>query len=116
MDALETLRQRELERYRKAHATHLPRMTADALRAACLSNNGYETPELNDKLFLHFKGYREIEGLERYTGLRCLWLESNGIDRIQGLDAQTELRTLFLHQNLIARIENLEHLVHVRSA
>lgn len=33
----------------------LPRMTPKRLLAACIEHDGYETPELNDKLYLHFK-------------------------------------------------------------
>lgn len=40
--------------------------------------NYYSTPELNDVLFLHFKGYRKIEALEEFTGLRTLHAETNG--------------------------------------
>uniref|UniRef100_A0A8C6SI81 Uncharacterized protein n=1 Tax=Neogobius melanostomus TaxID=47308 RepID=A0A8C6SI81_9GOBI len=46
----------------------------------------------------------------QYTGLKCLWLESNGLQRIENLDAQTDLRSLLLHQNLLTKLENLEHL------
>lgn len=54
------------------------------------------------------QGFRAIQNLDEYTGLKVLWLEGNGLGKIQGLEHQTQLRTLYLHENLINRIENLE--------
>ncbi|XP_046558606.1 dynein axonemal assembly factor 1-like [Haliotis rubra] len=79
-------------------------LTKAFLRQHCKDNKLYLTPELNDVLYLHYKG------LEAHTGLKCLWLECNGIQKIENLEHQTQLRCLYLQQNLLTHIENLEPL------
>ena len=84
-------------------------MTAECLKDICRKDALYSTPHLNDRLFLHCKGFRKIQNLEPYTGLTSLWLESNAIEQIEGLDTLVNLKTLFLHENIIGTIENLDH-------
>mmetsp|Transcript_6051 Transcript_6051/g.6189 ORF Transcript_6051/g.6189 Transcript_6051/m.6189 type:complete len:476 (-) Transcript_6051:185-1612(-) len=86
-------------------------MTPKLLRQYCKDNGLYATPSINDKIYLHYKGFRSIQSLEEYSGLKCIWLEGNGLSSIGGLEKQTILRTLFLQENIIEKIENLESLV-----
>ena len=69
------------------------RMTKAVLKQCAVDNEGYESPELNDNLYLHFKGFRKIENLEEYTELKGLWLEANGLqnDRKHQPSVQVEM-------------------------
>jgi dynein assembly factor 1 len=69
-------------------------MNAKALLEACKEHNLYKTPELNDKLYLNFKGFTSIACLEPYTALKALFLEGNALDSIEGLPALPELKCL----------------------
>lgn len=83
-------------------------MSKPLLRKLCKEHSLYTTPSINDKLYLHYKGFSSIQNLEEYTGLKVLWLEGNGISKITGLENQVLLKSLYLHENLIESIENLE--------
>ncbi|XKL60880.1 hypothetical protein PGB90_007937 [Kerria lacca] len=86
------------------------RITREALRRHCIKHNLYTTPRLNDVLYLHYKGYKTIENLEEYTGLKCIWLNHNRITSINNLDHLKNLTCLYLHYNQISKIENLSSL------
>eukprot|EP00842_Homolaphlyctis_polyrhiza_P002333 jgi/Hompol1/30/HPOL_003834-RA len=88
-------------------------MTPRYLKQICKEQKLYQTPELNDIIYLHYKGFSKIENIDAYTGLKSLWLEGNGISKIENIEALTELRCLFLQQNCIEHIENLDALVHL---
>eukprot|EP00744_Colponema_vietnamica_P002875 GILI01004468.1.p1 GENE.GILI01004468.1~~GILI01004468.1.p1 ORF type:complete len:418 (-),score=81.80 GILI01004468.1:41-1294(-) len=75
----------------------------------------YTTPELNDKLFLHYKGFGKIANLEQFTGVKVLYLEGNGFTKIEGLECCTQLRSLCLQENLIEKIEGLDNLTNLDS-
>ena len=91
---------------------HLSDVTrfANNLLLFYLSLSGlYSTPSINDKIYLHYKGFKRIENLDEYTGLKAIWLEGNGFTKIEGLEHQRLLRSLFLHENIIEKIENLDN-------
>lgn len=91
-------------------------MTKDCLRKLCKSTDGcYGTPHINDKLYLHYKGFNKIKNLDEYTGLKAIWLEGNGFGKIEGLGHQPLLRTLYLHENIIEVLEGLDKLLELDS-
>ena len=71
-------------------------MTTQNLRLFCLEDELYEYPDLNSKIYLHYKGFTKIANLDAYVNLISLWLENNCIRKIEGLEKLTKLRTLFL--------------------
>jgi hypothetical protein len=98
---------RKLHSQQQKSSSAFPEMCEAEIRLSCMENNGYETPELNDKLYLHFRGFKRIENLDKYTGCKAIWLDSNGFDKIENLAALTELRCLYLSKNLIGKVEGL---------
>ncbi|RYG63794.1 leucine-rich repeat domain-containing protein, partial [archaeon] len=62
---------------------------------------------------MHFRGFKRIENLDKYTGCKSIWLDSNGFDKIENLTCLAELRCLYLSKNLIGQIEGLDSLKHL---
>jgi dynein assembly factor 1 len=69
----------------------------------------YRTDELNDKLYIHYKGWRELKNLDTWTGLKSLYADCNAFSYISGLQNCTKLRSLFLQDNCIKHISGLEN-------
>merc|ERR1711871_341570 len=84
------------------------RMTTKKVQALCKESGGYNTPALNEKLYLHFKGWPRIENLDEFTGARVVWLEGNGLAKIENMQPMAGLRQMYLQQNCIKKMENLE--------
>ena len=85
-------------------------MTPEALRSITDNLKQYRTAELNDQLYLHYKGWRKIENLEPYYNLKVLWLEGNALSQIEGLSHLSKLRTLYLQENCLASLDGLDGL------
>jgi dynein assembly factor 1, axonemal len=80
------------------------KMSEEFIAEICKANGGFRTPELNEKIYLHFRGFRKIEGLGSFVNCRALWLENNIITDIEGLDNLPLLDSLFLQYNHILRM------------
>jgi dynein assembly factor 1 len=74
----------------------------------------YRTPSLNEKLFLHYKGFSYIRNMEQFTDLKCLYFEGNGCKSMLGLEGNTQLRSLFIQENIIEKMEGLDTLKDLR--
>lgn len=74
----------------------------------------YRTAYLNDKLFLHYKGFSRIKNLEQFTDLKCLYFEGNGCVSLKGLEQNTMMRSLMVQENCIDSMEGLSTLKELR--
>ncbi|KAL4434994.1 hypothetical protein ABPG74_017750 [Tetrahymena malaccensis] len=104
-------RKKELERDEKGYTI----MSKNNLKIICENDELYEFPDLNEKLYLQFKGFHKIESLDEYVNLKAIWFNNNGISKIENLTNQTLLISLFLNNNLIAKIENVSHLQNLQT-
>ncbi len=84
-------------------------ITENFCKKLCHYNGGYESPELNVNLYLHFQGFRKIQNLDSFKNLQVLYLENNSINKIEGLDKLTDLTCLYLQNNYIKEIEGLDN-------
>lgn len=69
-------------------------MTKSVLRDICTQTKLYRTPHLSDKLYLNFKGFTHIAGLEEYVNLKALFLEGNALQSLAGMPRLEELKCL----------------------
>jgi len=83
-------------------------MNPKLLRTICRDQGGYGTPECNDVIYLHYRGWKKVEHLDEYVNLKVIYLEGNGFSHIQGLDNCPNVKSLYLQENMISKMENLE--------
>eukprot|EP01065_Artemidia_motanka_P024749 TRINITY_DN2964_c0_g1_i1.p1 TRINITY_DN2964_c0_g1~~TRINITY_DN2964_c0_g1_i1.p1 ORF type:complete len:555 (+),score=172.76 TRINITY_DN2964_c0_g1_i1:88-1752(+) len=76
----------------------------------CKELGFYSTPELNERLYLHSRGFGEIAGLDEFTGVKSLFLESNCLTEIKGLENNVNLSALYLAKNCITHVSGVSHL------
>jgi dynein assembly factor 1 len=85
-------------------------ITKKAIKASVKKHSLYNTPDLNDVLYLHYQGFTRIQKLDKYVNLKALWLNNNAITKIEGLSELRNLTCLYLQSNLIDCISGLENL------
>lgn len=75
----------------------------------------YRHFELNEKLFLHYKGFCKIENMHLFPDLKCLYFEGNGLTEIgDSLETCTKLMSLMLHENLLRKVDGLHTLTNLK--
>lgn len=89
-----------------------PRLSEGFIKSLLESDDQlyFTTRKLNKKLYIHFKGLKKLENLDKFTGLKVLYAEGNSIEKIEGLDQCTELRCLYLQDNRITNMKGIEYL------
>lgn len=90
-------------------------MSASLIADICKKKGGYRTPELNEHLYLHFRGFSVIRGLEDYVNCRVLWLENNNLESLEGLETLTVLHSLYLQHNCFSSLRNTPLYPSIRS-
>ena len=79
-------------------------MSKEAIRLAIKRKKLCDNPELVERVYLHNKGFTEIQNLDQYTEIKDLFLEGNELTKINGLDAQNHLEHLNLQKNQIGEL------------
>ncbi|RNF12217.1 putative dynein assembly factor 1, axonemal-like [Trypanosoma conorhini] len=89
-------------------------MTEEAILRRCKAHQGYTTPELNEKLYLHYVGFRKIASLESFHHCTVLYLNNNAIDSLEGLHPLRQLHSLYLSNNALQDCRSLPALPSLR--
>ncbi|RNF03063.1 putative dynein assembly factor 1, axonemal-like [Trypanosoma rangeli] len=97
-----------------ADSTDNTPMTEEAIIRRCKMHQGYATPELNEKLYLHYVGFRKIASLEPFHNCTVLYLNNNAIDSLEGLYPLQKLHSLYLSNNTLRDCRSLPALPALR--
>ncbi|EKF29007.1 hypothetical protein MOQ_007227 [Trypanosoma cruzi marinkellei] len=84
-----------------ASSTDDVHMTEEVIIRRCRMHQGYTTPELNEKLYLHHVGFRTISSLDAFHQCTVLYLNDNAIDSLEGLCSLQRLHSLYLSNNAL---------------
>ncbi|KAG5490642.1 hypothetical protein JKF63_00764 [Porcisia hertigi] len=95
--------------------TGAPMMSEARIIQECRKQQGYWTPELNEKLYLQHLGFAELNGLSAFTGCVVLYLDHNALSDLSGLAALTRLDSLYLSCNTLSRLDSLPYLPTLRT-
>eukprot|EP01084_Bolivina_argentea_P226033 381878_1 len=90
-------------------------MSPKRLIKICRKKGLYETPRLNDSLYLNYEGFSAIKSLEPYFNIKSLFLEGNFISEIENISHLKYLCGLYLQNNTIKKISNLDGLLEIKS-
>lgn len=96
-------------------SSDVPTMTEEFIVAQCKKHNGYSTPELNEKLYLHHFGFAHLNGLNAFTGCTVVYLSHNALSSLDGLAALTHLDSLYASCNALSNLDSLPALPALRT-
>ncbi|KRX01690.1 hypothetical protein PPERSA_01560 [Pseudocohnilembus persalinus] len=85
-------------------------MSKKNLKLICQKDALYSDPQLNEKLYLQYKGFDKIQNLDEYVNLRALWLNKNAITEIENIQHLKKLNSLFLNSNALSHISGISGL------
>ena len=78
-------------------------MSEDAISLCVKRQEFIDMPELLQRLYLHHKGFTEIQNLDDFTHVKELFLESNSLTKIENLQNLKHLEVLHLEKNKIGK-------------
>lgn len=78
-------------------------MSKDAISLCVKRQDFVDDPGLLQRLYLHHKGFTEIQNLDDFTQVKELFLESNSLTNIENLHNLKHLEVLHLEKNKIGK-------------